>query len=117
MAESTQFQPVLTSNLNTIIANGATESGAIDLSGTTLSAIAFPAEFDGNALTLKASTSANGTFVDVYEATGVALTIQGGASRIVTIEPARMAGLQYIKLIADTAQTGDSTLTLMTRPV
>ena len=117
MAESTQFQPIITSNLTATILDSATESAAIDLSGTTLTSIAFPSTFDGATVTLKAASAAAGTFVDVYAANGLQLTINASASQIVVIEPAKVAGLQYIKLVADTAQTGDSTLTLMTRPV
>lgn len=117
MVQSTQFQPIVTHNLTATIADAATESDAIDLSGTTLTAIAFPASFEGAALTLKAAENHGATYVDVYESNGLALTITGSAAQIVTIEPAKLAGLQYIKLVADTAQTGATTLTLMTRPV
>lgn len=117
MVQSTQFQPIVTHNLTATIADSATQSDAIDLSGTTLTAISLPSEFDGTALTLKAAETSNASYVDVHEANGMALTIKGSASQIVTIEPAKLAGLQYIKLVADTAQTGVTTLTLMTRPV
>lgn len=117
MAESTQFQPIITSNLTATIADSATESGAVDLSGTTLSAITFPSTFDGADITLKAATTASGTFVDVYDANGLQVTLSGAPSRIVAVEPAKLAGLQYIKLVADTAQTGDTTFTIITRPV
>lgn len=117
MAESTQFQSILTSNLTATIADTATESGAVDLSGTTLTAVYFPAEFDGAAVSVKAATAAGGTYVDVYDANGLQLTINGSASRMVTVDPAATAGLQYIKLEAATAQTGDTTFTLLTRPV
>lgn len=117
MAQSTQFQPVITTNLGATIADSVTESDAIDLSGTTLTAIAFPASFDGDSLTLQAAETNDATYVDVYEANGLQMTISGGASRIVTIDPAKMAGLQYIKLVADTAQSGATVLTLMTRPI
>ena len=117
MVQSTQFQPIVATNLSTIIVDNETESDAIDLSGTTLVAIAFPAEFDGTKLTLKAAQTSDAAYVNVHESNGLALTIAGTASQIVTIEPAKLAGLQYIKLVADNAQAGDSIFTLMTRPV
>ncbi|MDG1287033.1 MAG: hypothetical protein P8P30_05645 [Rickettsiales bacterium] len=117
MAESNQFQPIVTSNLTATIADTATESDAIDLSGTTLSAIAFPAEFDGTAVTLKAASSADSTFVDVHDMAGTQMSITASASRMTVIEPAKLAGVRFIKLVADTAQDGATILTLMTRPV
>ncbi|GEM_PF-3214149 len=117
MAESTQFQPIITSNLTATIADTATESGAIDLSGTTLSALAFPAEFDGAAVTLKAASSAAGAFIDVHDMAGAQVSITASASRMTVIEPAKVAGLRFIKLVADTAQDGATDITLMTRPV
>jgi len=96
MVQSSQFQPIVTHNLTATIADSATESSAIDLSGTTLTAIAIPAEFDGAALTLKAAQSHDATYVDVYSDNGLHLNITAAASQMVTIEPAKMAGLQYI---------------------
>lgn len=117
MAQSTQFQPVITSNLSTIVADGDTVSSAVDLSGTTLAGILFPAEYDGASITLQASNSYSGSYVDVYDAAGTAFTITAGASRMVMIEPSKVAGIQYMKIETNIAQTGDTSFTLLTRPV
>jgi len=117
MAESTHFQPIVTHNLTATIADAATESGAVDLSGTTLVGVAFPAEFDGTAVTVKAASTSGGTYVNVYDNNGLQLSLTAAASRVITIDPVKTAGLQYIKLVAGTAQTGATVLTLITRPV
>lgn len=117
MAQSHQFQPVVTTNLTATLTDGNTESDAIDLSGTTLTALEIPASFEGAALTLQAASSEAGTYYEVCNSNGTPVTITAAASRIITLDPAQMAGLRYIKLVADTAQTGDVSLTLMTRPV
>jgi len=117
MTESTQFQPVVTTNLTTTIANGESESLPIDLSGTTFVGIQIPAGFEGAALTLKAATAKDASFYAVHDHTGVTLGMSVGASQIIALQPAQFAGLRVIKLVADTPQTGDITLTLLTRPL
>ncbi len=117
MAESTQFQPIITTNLTTLMADGQTESSAIDLSGTTLAALSIPAEFEGASISLKAAIAANGNFVSVYDAKGIVVSFNAAANRFIVIEPALMAGLQHIKLVSNVAQSGDATITLLTRPI
>ena len=117
MAESNQFQPIITRNLTATITDNATESNIVNLSGTTLTALEISAEFDGAAIGLQASSTVDGDFVAVHEQGGAALAISAAASRLVTLEPAKFAGLQYIKLISDTAQSGATDITLLTRPV
>lgn len=99
---------------NITIPNGATVSGLvdIDLSYHLLSGITFPAEFDGTAVTFKASASPDGTFYDVYNTAGTLLTVTTAASRHVLLEPQTFAGAQFLKLVCGTAQTGATVLTL-----
>ena len=100
------------------IANGATESEAVDLGGLELAGIFVPDTFDGTAISVKVAPSLDGTYVTLREADSD-FSVTVAASRYVPIENlALFAGAQYIKLVSGTAQaTTDTTLTLALRPL
>lgn len=99
------------------IANGQTLSAAIDLSGLDIAGIFIPTEFDGSTLYIQAAPSLGGTYGRV-QAGGVDLALTVAAGKPCGLENlAPLAGWQFIKLEAGTAQTGDSVLHLALRPV
>lgn len=100
------------------IAVGQTASEVVDLSGAELAGVFLPATFDGTTLTIQAAPAADGTFVTVQSA-GADYTITTAASKYAPVENlAVTAGLQFIKIVAGTAQsTTDTVLTLAVRPV
>jgi hypothetical protein len=109
--------PVVSYDLTATIANGATVSGGVDLRGSTLCGLFLPAEFDGTAVTFQACATEGGTFVPVQDGAGAAVSKTVAASQYVPLDPATFAGIQFLKVVAGTAQTGASVLTLATRPV
>ncbi len=118
MPSSEQYQPNDSYNKTATVANGATTSEAIDLSGTDLAGIFIPAEFDGTTLGFSASTAIDGTYVTVQDGEGSTLSITCTASRFVPIKNlALIAGLRFIKLVCGTSQTGDTVFTLALRPL
>jgi hypothetical protein len=110
-------RPVAYYAFTATIANGATDSGEIDLAGCTLCGVFLPAEFDGTALKFKAASAAGGTFVAVVDGAGADVSKTCAASKYLPLNPADFAGVRFLKLTAGTAQTGDSVLTLAVRPV
>lgn len=96
-----------------VIANGATESGVVDLSYYKLAAIQIPA-MTGTTLTFKAAESANGTFYPVYKDDGTlaTLTVSGGRIVAVDIVAGSLAALRYIKLVSGASEAAERTLTL-----
>lgn len=101
------------------IANGAALSYYVDLSGSTLVALALPANYAGGNITFQASDTAGGTYQDVYDAFGnlVTLTV-GGASRVVCVTGVALqalASLQYIKIKCASNAAADVTLKLITK--
>jgi len=93
------------------IATGATQSATgVDLSAFTLLGIYFPSNFDGTTITLQTNTSVNGDYFSVLSA-GSAYTITAAASSYAPIENlAIVAGIQFLKITAGTAQTTSDTV-------
>ena len=88
------------------IANGATESGVIDLSGGKVAAIEFPAAFTGATVTLKAADKQDGTFKAVVNDTGTAYSITVTANSIVALDSVSLgiAAIRFIKLVSVSAE-------------
>lgn len=99
------------------IASGATISDAAQIEGATLIGLILPAEFDGTTLTFQVSQD-NATFVPLSKDTdGAAYSLAAGASKAYSLDPALFLPWAYVKLVAGTAQTGASVVTLLVRPV
>ncbi len=116
---STQYQPNDAYNATATVASSGTTSEAIDLAGTDLVGIFVPSTFDGTTITLQASTAIDGTFVEVQDGEGSALTITTAASKFAPIPNlATIAGIRYLKLVTGTSQSTTSTVfTLALRPI
>lgn len=90
------------------IASGQSLSGAIDLAGTVLFAIAMPAAWTTAALTFQAASTKDGTYGDVYGDDGIEVTIASGtAAGGRMIVPAgileNLAPLRFLKVRSGTA--------------
>lgn len=107
----------MAANIPTVtIANGATQSNAIDLFGYTICGIFIPSTFDGTTLTVQVAPTAAGTYVNAQAASSAStvLTLTVAASQYVPIENlAVVKGWRHIKLTSGTSQsTTDTILTL-----
>lgn len=105
---------------DTVIANGASESAAVDLGGLHLAAILMPAAWTAASITLL--TSYDGvTFLPVYDSLGAEIALTVAASRLVIADFDKTVALgNHIKLRSGTAslpvnQGADRTLSLITR--
>lgn len=102
MANMTDY-PDATSTTTLTFTN--TLTNAIDLHGTRLVAILFPATMTGTAITIQASMDGT-TFDDVYDAEGTAV----GASVVdgfVSIDPLLLLAYQWIKIESDADDDGE----------
>lgn len=86
------------------IANGASQSEAIDLTDRVLVAIGMPASWTAANLTLLSSPLATGTFQPVYDASGNEVVISAAASKNILVEAVTYASA-FIKLRSGTAGT------------
>lgn len=101
------------------IANGASESGAIQLDFETPLTIFMPAGWDTAALTFLASFDGVTYGPLKYEGTEVSITVAAGDA--ITLDPFKFTRLPFIKLRSGTAatpvnQTADRVFTFMAAP-
>lgn len=96
-----------TNVIEATIANGASQSGEIDLGSGRLLAIFMPAAWTAAALTFLAAHESGGTFQDVYGDDGTEESVTAAASRVISIDDAAgvLASLRYIKLRSGTTGT------------
>jgi hypothetical protein len=99
----------------TTIANGATDSAAIDLGVATLAGLTFDSAFDGTTITFKVATASGGTFVPMVNSSGTTISYTVAASKYLPLDPAIFAGIRHFKITAGTSQTGISTITIHKR--
>lgn len=117
MTNKAQFQPRVCSDTTVTILDGQTVSSAAYLEGTSLVAVNIPAGFDGTALTFQVSSDGT-TYYDYKKMLdGTAVVASVGANAAYATLSTDFSGYNYIKLVAGTSQTGDITLTLVTRPL
>jgi len=121
MPDSYSFSPVITSNLSTTIANGASLSGAVDISGTTLVAYIMPSSWTAADITFE--VSADGVnFYNLYDQFDNEVINHVDASRFVAVIPSEFASIRYIKFRSGTSssavnQGAERSITLITRAV
>ena len=105
-----------------VIAAAGTESAAVDLSSFTpddgrLCGVRFPATIVGSAMTFKASLDGT-NYVTVKEVGGAAnYSITMTASSYIPIDPRVFAGVSYIKVVSNVAETTGLTVDLAIRPL
>lgn len=99
------------------ILDGDTLSSAADLSGTRLIGLHVPTDFEGTQISFKASLDAQGSFDDVRDNTNTALSNNVTPASFSVIDPAQMLLTRHVKLESDAAQSGDVTITLISRPL
>lgn len=103
------------SAFTTTIANGATESAAINLRDFTLCGIFLPAAFTGASVTFLAASTLAGTYVEVQDGDGAAISRTVAASKFIPIDPVDFLGVKFLKIKSASAEAALRTLTVMGR--
>ena len=91
------------------ILSGQTDSNEIDLLGMSLCGFFMPETFTGTTITFKTATESGGTFLAIADVTKTV-----AVNQYIPIDPADFAGVQVIKLVAD-SQGADAAITLAVR--
>lgn len=97
------------------IEDGEAVSDVVNLQGKTLIGIEVPAEFEGAAITVAASALHPSVVKDVYDTDGALMTVDAAASHYIAVNPVATHGFMFARLTADTNQTGDVVIYLVTR--
>lgn len=88
-----------------IIANGASETGEIDVTDRVVIGIEIPAAWTAATLAITAAQKPGGTFVPVFDKAGAEIEYQAGASRMILLDPNLTRPLRVMKI-----NSGPSTL-------
>lgn len=96
------------------IANGATLSDAVDLSGYVLVGLIIPAAFTGTTITFSMSDD-NATFYGINNAGGTALSATVAVSKCILFTPGDFVGIRHLKLTSGSAEAAARTIKLITR--
>lgn len=98
------------------IANGGTESGVIGIQDYAIAGVITPDALTGTALTFKAASAKDGTFVDVYDSDGNQVSATATADRAIGLsasEADALAPWQWVKVVSNAPEAADRTLTLV----
>ena len=98
--------------LSTTIANGATESSAVELRQFAGGGYSLPSSYDGTAITFKVCDDESGTYQALYDQYGNQVSVVTAASRSFAL-PSELFGWPWFKFVAGTSQTGDTTITVV----
>lgn len=98
-----------------VVANGATESAHVQLSGHVLIGVAVPATITSTTAELQTSIDAGVTWLPIYDRDGVKYSLALGASRYVALPPGDIAGLHNVRLKTGSAEGAARTFTLVLR--
>ena len=92
------------------IASAATESDVLICDNRTPAAIFMTAAFTGTTITIKACDTEGGTYNDVYDTAGSQLSYTVAASQVLSITPADLFGLPFIKLVSGSAEGAERSI-------
>ena len=99
-----------------VIDNGETVSAEVDLEDYTMMAIMMPAAFTGTAITFQASDVSGGTFYEVMDGAGNAVSLVVSNEEIISITEAKkdaLAPLRFLKLVSGSSEGAKRTLKLL----
>ena len=91
------------------IASSGTSTDAIDLNGKKLVGIQFPSTMTGTTVSIKQCESEGGTYTDVYDLTGAAVSVPV-VNGYIPVAPTIFVGPAYIKIVSSAAEGATRTL-------
>lgn len=97
----------------TTIANGATTSEDVNLSGFTLAGILFPVAPTGATFTFNGSVDNGVTYYDIKNSAGTAISITLAGAGIYKLNAADFVGLDRIKVVSASAEGALRTITVI----
>jgi len=96
------------------IADSGTTSNAVDSSGAVLCGVIIPANMEGTSLTFTTSTEADGTYVPLRDKGNAAISVtHSTAAGFFSLYDVLPFGLNFMKVVAGSSQTGEASLTLV----
>ena len=106
----------INSDIEVTIASSGTVSTPADLDGLALVGIHMPATFTGTALTFSIDNG-EGVFNVMADGAGADVSKTVAASKFINLPPSDFAGINKIKLISGTTETGERVIRLVVRDI
>jgi hypothetical protein len=91
-----------------VVANGATVSSIIDLTGFSSRGLIVGSQFDGTTITFQVSDTLAGTYVALYDITNTQVSMTVAASRAYDL-PGELMVWRFIKIVCGTVQATTGT--------
>ncbi len=106
---------------NVTVANGGTQSGAVNLLNDQspfygLVGIVTPSALTSTTITIQPSLDGS-TFLTHADYTGTSYTIPIGTNRWIALDPAMFAGFPWVRIVTGSAEGADRTFKLVVRAV
>jgi len=96
------------------ISSGQTTSDIVTLNGFGMVGIILPAALTSTSMTFTGSQDGT-NFSALYNTSGTQLNITVAASRIILFSPGDFVGVNYLKLVAGSAEGADRTIQVISR--
>ena len=108
---------VLNYGKSAAIPSGETTSGALDLGALTLVGLFMPAAFTGTTVKFQAAESLAGTYRTVTDGAGSDYSVTVAASKYVPVDPVKLAGVRFLKIVSGSAEGAARSVVLALRRV
>ena len=99
-----------------VVATSTTVSSECDLGGTMIVGIQTPATFTGTAITFQAATASGGTYNAVKDGAGSSVSVTVANGQYIAIDPTKLKGIRFIKLVSGSVEGADRILTIFSVP-
>jgi hypothetical protein len=110
-----RFSNALRQSRTAVITTNGTASAEVDLDGEVLCGISTPSSLVGTSLTFTVATASGGTFNNMMDGNGNVYTLTMSTNDYIRLNPNDFVGVQFIKLVSGSTETGGATFTLHTR--
>lgn len=112
-----QNNALLNYGTSAVIAAAGTTSAAVNLGGMTLVGLLMPSTFVGTTVKFQAAEALAGTYRLVTDGAGSDYSLTVAVNKFVPVDPTKMAGVRYLKLVSGSTETGGATVVLALRRI
>jgi|GEM_PF-1885983 len=99
------------------VLSGQTTSTSIDLRGTTLCGLHLPSALTSTTVEFSSSGNGGDTFIKMADGSGSDVSKTIAANKYIPLNPADFAGIQFLRLVFGSAESGDREVILSLRQV
>lgn len=115
MADISQIQPRRCTQTITL-EDGETTTPAIDLNGTTLIGLRIEGVITNSTITFLVCDTVNGTFTQAIDNSGSPISITVASNKSSPLASVDFEPWQFIKIVAGSAQSGNLTIKVISKP-